>query len=67
MKKKRFIKPTIDIIEIHEMDIITTSSYVDYGDIEGNTEGGYIGGSSGEDDFDLGVKERFYHSYDLDF
>lgn len=66
MSKKKFIKPIIDVIEINEMDIIATSSYVDYGDIGGNTEGGYIGGS-GEDDFELGAKERFQYSYDIDF
>lgn len=66
MKKKQYLKPIIDIIEINEMDIISTSSYVDYGDIGGDTEGGNIGGSSGEDDFDLGAK-YFNFSFNNDF
>lgn len=63
--KKKYISPKSQVIEINSMEIIATSQY-DYNDNNDNNNNGGIGGCD-DDFFDLGTKQRFYHSYDMDF
>lgn len=63
--KRNYITPKSQVIEINSMEIIATSQY-NYSDNNDNNNNGGIGGSD-DDFFELGTKQRFYTSYDMDF
>lgn len=65
MKKEIYITPKSIVMEIDTMSIIATSNF-EYTDNNDNNNNGGIDGSDDEI-FELGTKQRFYHSYDMVF